>query len=648
MPSESKSQSEPVPAPPPRIIGTAGHIDHGKSRLVLALSGVDPDRLPEEKARGITIDLGFAPLRLPGGRRAAFVDVPGHERFVRTMVAGASGVDLALLAVALDEGPMPQTREHLAVLELLGIERLVVALTKADLVEEEWKRLVEAEVAALLAGGPYAQAPMVAVSATTGTGLDALRSALADALDELPGRAADGPMRLCVDRVFSRPGFGTVVTGTLASGRVAPEDRLLLLPQGTEVRVRAVEVHGESRRLAVAGERTALNLGGVGREAVRRGDVVAAPGAAMASRVPAADVRLLASAPALASGRTVHVHTGTAETSARLVWLADDQVDPRLVPTARPARLHLLHPLALADGDRLVLRAGSPLTTIGGATVLDRQGEGYRRRRVPSLEALERLRAGGPRARVLAHLTAAGGRPEEAGAIARACGLDAATTIDLLEALAREGRARPAPGGGWLAEAAWRSTGEAVAAFLAEYHRRYPIRAGAPREEVRRRAAPGLDGRRFALAVEAWASEGRLRAEREWLALATFAPAAEADAARAVAAVAAVYARAGLDPPALAEALRGQPEGEECLALLVAQGRLVHLGGGLYMDADAVARARARLAELLRTGPVSAAAFRDALGISRRTAVPLLEHFDALRLTRRVGDLHVAVATPPV
>jgi selenocysteine-specific elongation factor len=640
---EGRALHQPETAPAPRIVGTAGHIDHGKSRLVFALSGIDPDRLPEEKARGITIDLGFAPFRLPDGTRAAFVDVPGHERFVRTMVAGASGIDLALVVIAADEGPMPQTLEHLAILDLLGVERAVVALTKVDLVDADWLELVSAECRRTLAQTPYRDAPLVAVSAVRGDGLERLRDTLAAALSDLPPRPEEGPARLAVDRVFSRSGFGTVVTGTLASGRVAREDRLRLYPADREVRVRAVEVHGERRDAARAGERTALNLGGVERDEVRRGDVVASVGAVTVTRVVAADLTLLAAAPRLRSGRSVHVHAGTAQTTARLVWLDADAVDGG--ERARPARLHLRQPLALAAGDRLIVRGATPLTTLGGGVVLDPRGDAYRRGRPASLAALRAMRDGGERARLAAALARAGRTPADEVALARTSGLGEEAVRAGLRTLAAEGAAVVLAGGGWLAADAWRAVEAAVAETLVAYHRDHPLRPGAPREEVRRRAAPTLDGRRFALAVKGWETAGWLRVERDRLALADFRPAATDAARAAVDKVAERLRQGGLAPPTAAEALADVADADEVLALLVADGRVVRLGDGLYLHRDAVAAARTVLERLLAAdGAVGAAQFRDALGVSRRLAVPLLEHFDAIRVTRRQGDLHVAAA----
>ena len=365
----------------PLVLGTAGHIDHGKTTLVRALTGVDTDRLPAERERGMTIELGYAPLALPSGRVVSVVDVPGHERFVRTMVAGASGIDMFLLCVAADDGVMPQTREHLAVLRQLGVGRGVVAVTKADVGEPE---LAAEEVAELVP-----DAAIVAVSSVTGAGVDELRSALDAVAAELPGRAGgDGPMRLHVDRSFTLRGIGTVVTGTLWAGSVSPGDSVLVLPRGLEARVRSVQVHDTPVERAEAGQRVALNLAGVGWRELGRGDVVCARDAALR---PAYLVDVAAAlepgARALRRGARVHVHHGTRAVPARVVPLEGEALAPG--SPAGYAQLRLESPLVPAAGDRLILRQLSPPDTVGGATVLDPAP----RKHGPSDEVVERLRA---------------------------------------------------------------------------------------------------------------------------------------------------------------------------------------------------------------------------------------------------------------
>jgi selenocysteine-specific elongation factor len=358
-----------VPRDHPLTLGTAGHIDHGKTALVAALTGVDTDRLPQEKARGISIELGYAALELPSGRRLSVVDVPGHERFVRTMVAGATGIDVFLLVVAADDGVMPQTREHLAVIELLGVPAGVVALSKRDVVDDELAELARLSVEELLDGGPYAGTPVVEVSARTGAGLDDLRAALDGLAGGSPSRAADGPVRLPIDRVFTLRGIGTVVTGTLWSGTVAAGDRLAIEPGGREARVRSVQVHDRQVESAAAGQRVALALVGVERSQVRRGHTAATPGSLPRSYRLNARLDVLASAAhGVRAADVVTVHHGTAETPASVVVRGGDEVRPG---ASGDVQLRLRRQVSAAAGDRLIVRTTSPQVTIAGGTVTD-------------------------------------------------------------------------------------------------------------------------------------------------------------------------------------------------------------------------------------------------------------------------------------
>ena len=358
-----------MPADQPLTLGTAGHIDHGKTALVAALTGVDTDRLPQEKARGISIELGYAPLALPSGRRLSVVDVPGHERFIRAMVAGATGIDLFLLVVAADDGVMPQTREHAAIVRLLGIPAGVVALTKRDLVDGDGAELARIEIAELLDGGPYAGADVVEVSARTGLGLDELRAALDRVAGAAASRPSDGPVRLPVDRSFSLRGIGTVVTGTLWSGTVAAGDRLAIQPGGREVRVRSLQVHDRPAERAAAGQRVALALVGVERTQVRRGHVVATPGSFAESYRLDSDLHVLASAPrALRNGEPVMVHHGTAEIPARIAVPGGGELAPG---AGGRVQLRLRDRTVAAAGDHVIVRLTGPAITVAGGTVAD-------------------------------------------------------------------------------------------------------------------------------------------------------------------------------------------------------------------------------------------------------------------------------------
>jgi selenocysteine-specific elongation factor len=369
-----------VSADQPLTLGTAGHIDHGKTALVAALTGVDTDRLPQEKARGISIELGYAPLALPSGRRLSVVDVPGHERFVRTMVAGATGIDMFLLVVAADDGVMPQTREHLGILELLDVPAGVVALTKRDLVDDELAELARLGVEELLEPGPYAGAEVVEVSSRTGAGFDELRAALDGLAGTSRSRAAAGPVRLPIDRVFSLRGIGTVVTGTLWSGTVRTGDRLAIEPGGREVRVRSVQVHDQAVDEAAAGQRVALALVGVERTQVRRGHTAATPGTLAHSYRLDARLRVLgAAAHDLRHGDVVTVHHGTAEAPATVVLRERTEVPPG---ASADVQLRLRRQIAAVAGDRLIVRLTSPQVTVAGATVTDPAPP---RRRLPAV-----------------------------------------------------------------------------------------------------------------------------------------------------------------------------------------------------------------------------------------------------------------------
>ncbi|HHY96029.1 MAG TPA: selenocysteine-specific translation elongation factor, partial [Firmicutes bacterium] len=383
------------------IVGTAGHVDHGKTALIRALTGVNTDRLPEEQARGISIELGFAPLRLPSGRRVGVVDVPGHERFVHHMVAGAAGMDVVILVVAADEGVMPQTREHLDVLSLLGLQRGLVAITKVDLVDPEWLSLVEEEVRASLRGTFLEAAPLVPVSSETGQGLDELVRVLDHILAEVPGRDASGPARLPVDRVFSVTGFGTVVTGTLVSGTLAVGDSVEILPigpgAGRQVRIRQLQVHGEKVERAAAGQRVAVNLVGVERQQIERGQVLCQPRAFSATRRLAGRLHLLPSAPVFVSGTRVHLHLGTAEVGARVALLDREELSPGQDSLVR---IGLEAEVVAARGDRFVIRSWSPPHTVGGGVVIAPHSQ-HRRYLAAHLKSLQRLERGGPQAEIM-------------------------------------------------------------------------------------------------------------------------------------------------------------------------------------------------------------------------------------------------------
>ncbi len=618
------------------ILGTAGHIDHGKTALVRVLTGVDTDRLAEEKRRGITIDLGFA--ELPVSEELAFgvVDVPGHESFVRNMLAGATGMDLVLLAVAADEATMPQTREHLAIVRLLGVERLVVALTRIDLVEEEWLELATEDVRDLLAGTPYADAPIVPTSALTGAGLDDLRAALAREGEKARARLDADVVRLPVDRVFTVRGTGTVATGTLWSGSLALDQRVRLEPGGMAARVRGIELHGRPVETARAGERTAVALvgGRVGRETVGRGQVVVGDDPWMAVDRVTARIELLPdTAWGIERGQRVRVHLGTAEAMARVFLL--DRAEMAAGESAW-AQLRLEAPLVARARDRVVLRSYSPVTTIGGGIVVEPSPPPRTRLRDGESLLLEAVLGPDPRLRRDALLDLAGwaGVPKAELPIRTGDPPQAASSEDGVAVFAT---ARALYSGS-VAAAGRRLLRRAVA----RHHGAEPLRPGMPLAEARgtlpRAAGPELAD---ALLAE-MAERGALEVRRDLVREPGFAPSLTEEQEGVRSALAERYRAAGLSPPSLRDLpapLRDHPDLWPILKLLERAGDIVALGGDLFADAGAVERSarevRSRFGGRSGLGPAD---FREVLPVTRRHLLPLLAWFDRTGVTVRRGD----------
>jgi len=465
------------------VIATAGHIDHGKSALVLALTGTDPDRLREEKERGLTIDLGFAVLRLPSGDEISVVDVPGHERFIKNMLAGVGGVDLVLLVVAADEGVMPQTREHLAIIDLLAVESGVVALTRADLVDADALIEAEASVRKTLGGTTLEAAPILACSAVTRQGLDDILGAIQQQLARTPARRDLGRPRLPVDRAFSMPGFGTVVTGTLIDGSLSAGQDVELLPGGLHARVRGLQNHGRQVEIAQPGRRTAVNLAGIGVEELHRGMVLASPNTYRATS--SIDVRLRAVPYLERPARhnlTVTFHAGASESEAKLVLLDADSLS---AGEEAWAQLRLADPAVVVRGDRFIVRDANG--TIGGGLVVDTDVRRHRRFHGPTVAALETLSRGSPEDALLLAIE----RLQPAGVreVTHAAGLAEDDATRLVTKLAQDGRivsfGEPTPAESIVYTAAgFEALGREAAAALADYHREFPLRSGMPREEL--------------------------------------------------------------------------------------------------------------------------------------------------------------------
>ena len=610
------------------VIGTAGHVDHGKSALVQALTGIDPDRWEEEKERGLTIDLGFAWLRLPGGDEVSIIDVPGHERFIKNMLAGVGGIDLALLVIAADEGVMPQTREHLAIIDLLGIAHGVVALTKRDLVDSDGLELALADATDALDGTTLEGAPIVACSAVTRAGLDDLIAAVEAELTKTERKRDRGRPRLPIDRAFTMAGFGTVVTGTLVDGSLRVGDEVEALPAGIRGRVRGLQTHGQGVDVAPPGRRTAVNLAGVAPADLHRGMVLAHPGALQTTK--SVDVRLRA-VPYLTRpvrhNLTVTFHTGAAEVEGRLLLLDAPEVPPG---GEAWAQVRLAAPVCALKGDHFVVR--DPNDTLGGGLIVDTDTSRHRRFDAEAIARLETLARGSPEELLLAAIALA--EPATADTVAEddetraALGrlIEAGDVIALGEGAITNDSAL-------YTRAGLNAATESVRDALASYHAATPLRPGMPREELRGRLR--LESKAFDELISRLARDGPVAERGSAVGLASYSPALTAQQEAAAAAFLEALRQTPFSPPT-----DRAPEGD-VLAYLEGAGEVVRTGDVIFA-AEAYSELVDRIETHLREHKtITLAQARDMFGTSRKYVQALLEHLDAKHITRRVGDLHV-------
>ena len=614
------------------VVGTAGHIDHGKSSLVLALTQIDPDRLEEEKRRGMTIDLGFAYMELPSGRRVGIVDVPGHQRFLKNMLAGVHGMDAVLLVIAADEGPMPQTREHLAIIDLLRIEHGLVVLTKADLVDDAWLGLVREDVTGLLAGTSLQHAPIVAVSSSTGAGLDQLREALDAELAKTAQRPDVGRPRLPVDRSFAMSGFGTVVTGTLVGGALQQGAELALLPAGRRVRIRGLQQHNRPVEEARPGSRTAVNLSGLDHLEVRRGDVLALPGTLPASRRLDARLVVLPGVQPLRHHQQLQMYHETSEVMIELSLLERDELRGG---EAGWVQLFATEPVVALDGDRFILRVPSPAATVAGGVIVDSAPRRHRRRDPAVLADLAAREHADPATSAVLEL---GKHPWGLveTELASRLGVSPAQMEQILAPLIDRGALRRLASR-WLTREQWERSVSRVLSGLDTYHEAQPLRRGMPKEELRSRT--GIPAELFGELLIVLAAEQTVVDQGGEVAAATHHPALTSEQEAAMGALVAELERQPFNPPPLPDLVRRYRLTPALLQYLVVDGRVVRVNDDTAFARsaydDAVRRLRLHLTEH-RTLTVAAA--RDVLGSSRRYVLPLLEWLDAQKITRRVGD----------
>ena len=616
------------------VIGTAGHVDHGQSTLIHALTGIDPDRLPEEKERGMTIDLGFAWITLPSGREVGIIDVPGHERFVRNMLAGVGGIDLALLVIAADEGVMPQTREHLAILDLLKTKRALVAVTKSDLVDQEFLDLAKVETEEVLEGTIFDGAPMIAVSAHTGAGLDDLKQEIDRMLAETPPRQDLGRPRLAVDRAFTVAGFGTVVTGTLIDGTLTLGQEVELLPSGRRCRIRGLQSHRAKVEVADPGRRLAVNLSGVSHDEVHRGDVLTNPGWLTSTSLVNARVKLIGGAPRpLKHNARVGFHVLVSETPARVRLLDTRELKPG---DEAWAQIHLADPVPLVKGDFFVIRDTE--TTLGGGKVVDTSARRHRPFVTSVLERLEAMEQGSLDQMLLGAVDQWG--PCDIATLAQRSNQTLSQVQPVVEQLSGEGslvllggpQARPEAIA--YSQPAWRLLTTKATTALTEYHAQFPLRKGISREELRSRLA--LTAALFTQVLDRMVTDGTLSDDGAQVRLPHHTAALTPPQQKQVDEYLAVLEAEPYSPPT------GATLPPDLLAHLADQGKVVKVDGALVFASTAYEKMVSAVTEYIQAnGKITVADARTLFNSSRKYVLPLLEYLDQQRVTRRVGDERV-------
>ncbi len=626
------------------VIGTAGHIDHGKTSLVKALTGTDTDRLKEEKARGITIELGFAELILDNVY-AGIVDVPGHERFVKNMLAGVGGIDLVMLIVAADEGVMPQTREHLSICRLLGIKSGLIVLTKTDLVEPEWVELVTDDIQDFVKDTFLEEKPIVPVSAHTGDGLENLKKILNEIADQTPTKSETGIFRIPIDRVFTMRGFGVVITGTLFSGSVAVGEQVEVYPKALQARVRGLQVHGESVGKSTAGLRTAVNLQGLERAEVFRGDIIGHRGELKTTYMLDVHLEHLADAPRpLKTRNRIRFHAGTAEIMGRISLIGRDALEPG---DSSFAQIRLEEPIVVLPRDRFVIRSYSPIITIGGGEILDIMPRKHRRLRSSSLEHLKSLHQGDETERLLILLRDSQLNGVELADLTGRLTLkpsDIQKTIQELSSK-REVQIIDQTNFFSMTTAHFNTAQKNILSFLCEYHAENPLRTGAPREEVRGKAGE-INEKIFAAALIHLSESNEIVENGAILRLASHSVEIDEKLGEVKTKLESVYKNAHFQPPSVEDAF-SQTGGKgnsnrNALQILIDEGALLRLKDNIIYHQHALSEAENLLREhLSQNNEITAAEFRDLLGITRKHAIPLLEYFDTARITLRVEDKRV-------
>jgi selenocysteine-specific elongation factor len=619
------------------IVGTAGHVDHGKTELTRALTGVDSDRLKEEKERGISIKLGFAPFVLDNGQKVGLVDVPGHEKFIKQMLAGAAGMDLVLLVIAADEGLMPQTKEHIDILQLLGVERAIVVISKKDLVEDDWLAMVQEDIKDYLKDTCYKDAPSIAVSSHTGENIGVLKTLLQLEIEKLSKKSAAGKPKLPIDRVFSIKGFGTVVTGTLWSGQIELGDQLIIMPKGLKVRARNIQVHGENQSSAYAGQRVAINVTDVEVKEIEHGSILVAEGMLEQSYRLDMQLVLLKDQKEIENRTRVHVHVGTAEVLARVYLIDRETLKPGETALVQ---LHCEEPVVASRKDRIVLRTYSPMVTMGGGEVIDPNPPKHKRFQEDVIESLKLKLEGSPEELLLQFLDKNGAcRQKE---LESGVSLHKEELQELLATLLIEDKV-VALADQYVSQVEKQSKAAKLLDLLATYQEEYPLRAGISKEEVRSRLFGGYNTKAYNALLTLLVEKSELVVDENYLHTISFTPQPTREEQKGIDRLREAYIEGGFLPPDPAELIQGREEQEYYLYLL-GQKELVKINEAIVFSTAAYQQAIELITTfLVEKKTLTLADARDLLQSSRKFVLPLLEHFDEKKITRRIEDKRVLV-----
>lgn len=628
------------------IIGTAGHVDHGKTCLIRALTGIETDRLREEKKRGITIELGFAYLDLPDGGRAGIIDVPGHEKFVRNMLAGAGGIDLALLIVAADEGVMPQTVEHLGILSLLEIQHGIIVLTKIDTVDEEWRELVAEDIRQQVQGTFLQDAPLIPVSSYTGEGIEELRQEIFRQIEKLGGKKLDTPFRIPVDRVFSMEGFGTVITGTMIEGKLQEGAEVMLYPGEKLGKVRNIQVHSRSVDTAYAGQRVAVNFSNLKKTDIQRGNVVAPPGSMHTTMMVDVRLNMLKEADrSIKNTSRLHFYHGSREVLCKAVLLEQEALEPG---QSGYAQLRLEETVALKAGDHFVVRFYSPLETVGGGVVLDPSPQKHKRGDAAVLESLAILEKGTLKDKIEQGVKEGSPAYRPLDFVAVQFGASKEEAEQLAGQLESEGKLVKITAGLYLHQSFLERQGKRLSEILRQYHTANPLKEGMKREELRSRFLPQQEQAVADGLLDYYARVERIKFTNGMASLFKFKVKVDEEAARMTEAMETIYRQAGYAPPTTDEVLgqmgKDQKKAQQVHAALVGSGTLVRMDAQMCFHREAYDEAVRQIVEQCRAqGQITLAEVRDLLGTSRKYAMAILDTLDREKVTKKVGDVRVLV-----